>query len=110
MTSENNRPPIDPDLRRRAEEVDQRSAAQSPEDIDSLSAEEIRRRFHELRVHQIELEMQNVQLRHTQEALEVLQARYFDLYDMAPVGHCTISEKGLLQEANLKVLWYPFGK
>lgn len=102
MTSEHDRPRIDSDLRRRAEEVDQRSAAQSLEDIDSLSAEEIRLRFHELRVHQIELEMQNVQLRQTQVALEASQNRYFDLYDMAPVGYCTISKHGLLQEANLK--------
>jgi PAS domain S-box-containing protein len=102
MTSENNRPPIDPDLRRRAEEVDQRSAAQSPEDVKSLSTEEIRQKFHELRVHQIELEMQNQQLRQAQVALAASQARYFDLYDMAPVGYCTISKQGLLQEANLK--------
>ena len=102
MTGEQNRPHTDADLRRRAEEVDQRSAAQSPEDIDSLSAEEIRLRFHELRVHQIELEMQNVQLRQTQEALAASQTRYFDLYDMAPVGYCTISKQGLLMEANLK--------
>jgi len=102
MTSEHTHIPTDVDLRRRAEEVEQRSAAQSPEDIDSLSAEEIRRRFHELRVHQIELEMQNVQLRQAQVALEVLQARYFDLYDMAPVGYCTISRQGLLTATNLK--------
>jgi len=102
MTNEYAQYRIDSDLRRRAEKVDQRSAAQSPEDIDSLSAEEIRRRFHELRVHQIELEMQNVQLRQTQAALEVSQARYFDLYDLAPVGYFSIIKQGLLMEANLK--------
>ena len=102
MTSEHDQPRINNDLRRRAEEVDQRSAAQTPEDIDSLSAEEIRLRFHELRVHQIELEMQNQQLRQTQEALEASKARYFDLYDMAPAGYCTVSKEGLIMEANLK--------
>lgn len=102
MTSSHNRPRIDPELRRRAEEVDQRSAAQSPEDIGSLSSEEIRQKFHELRVHQIELEMQNHQLRQAQLALAASQTRYFDLYDMAPVGYCTVSRQGLLMEANLK--------
>jgi PAS domain S-box-containing protein len=57
--------------------------------------------LHELRVHQIELEMQNEELRRTQVAQEALQARYFDLFDLAPVGYCTVSEQGLIQQANL---------
>lgn len=102
MTSEHDRPSTDTELRRLAEEVDQRNEASSPDDIEALSPAEIRRKFHELRVHQIELEMQNEQLRQTQTALEVLQDRYFDLYDMAPVAYCTVSEKGLILETNLK--------
>jgi len=57
--------------------------------------------LHELRVHQIELEMQNENLRRTQAELDAARARYFDLYDLAPVGYCTVSEKGLILEANL---------
>ena len=56
---------------------------------------------HELRVHQIELEMQNAELRTAQVQLDAVRARYFNLYDMAPVGYFALSEKGLILEANL---------
>jgi len=85
-------------LRKRAEEQ-----AESLEQT-SLSAhtpEEIKEMFHELRVHQIELEMQNEELRTAQMQIEDGRARYYDLYDLAPVGYCTISEKGIILEANL---------
>ncbi|KAF0188515.1 MAG: PAS domain [Desulfobulbaceae bacterium] len=57
--------------------------------------------LHDLRVHQIELEMQNDELRRTQHQLEISQARYFDLYNLAPVGYTTLSEEGIIEEANL---------
>ncbi len=66
------------------------------------SPEESRHLFHELRVHQIELEMQNEELRRAQEELEAARAMYFDLYDLAPVGYLVLSEKGSILEANLR--------
>jgi diguanylate cyclase (GGDEF)-like protein/PAS domain S-box-containing protein len=55
----------------------------------------------QLRMNQVELEAQNDKLRSMQEKLEVSTARYFDLYDLAPVGYCTIRKTGLIIEANL---------
>lgn len=55
---------------------------------------------HELHVHQIELEMQNEQMRHTQVTLENSRDRYVDLYENAPVGYLTLSRDGLLTEIN----------
>ena len=54
-----------------------------------------------LRMHQIELEMQNEELRRAHTELETARVRYFDLYELAPVGYCTVSENGLILEANL---------
>jgi len=86
------------ELRRIAEE---KAGALGPDELGALSSEETRRLIHELRVHQIELEMQNEELRRAQTEIEAAKDRYFDLYDLAPVGYCTISEKNLILEANL---------
>lgn len=88
-------------LRRSAEKAVQKSGMHPPEQIDALLPEEIRMTFHELSVHQMELEMQNEELRRIQAELDDARARYFDLYDLAPVGYCTLSEQGLVLEANL---------
>ena len=52
-------------------------------------------------MHQIELEMQNVELRRAQAELADSRSRYFDLYDLAPVGYLTLSEQSMIREVNL---------
>ena len=85
-------------LRRRAEE---QTGEPQLETIGALAPEEITRLIHELRVHQIELELQNEELRRVQAELEASRTRYFDLYDLAPVGYLQVSETGIILDANL---------
>jgi diguanylate cyclase (GGDEF)-like protein/PAS domain S-box-containing protein len=88
-------------LRQQAEEIARGKATPSPEHLAAMAPEKARQILHELRVHQIELELQNEELRRAQVELGAARARYFDLYDLAPVGYCSLSEAGLILEANL---------
>jgi len=65
------------------------------------SGDDARRMLHDLQVHQVELEMQNEELLRSQAELGAARARYFGLYDLAPVGYCTLDAQGLILEANL---------
>lgn len=55
-----------------------------------------------LQAHQEELKLQNEELRRAQEELSIATERYFDLYDLAPVGYLTVNPDGLVVQANLK--------
>ena len=57
---------------------------------------------HELQVHQVELEMQNDELRRAQVVIEDSRSRYADLYDFAPIAYLTFDKDGLIVEANFK--------
>jgi signal transduction histidine kinase/ActR/RegA family two-component response regulator len=65
------------------------------------SSAQTQRLLHELRVHQIELEMQNEELRVSRAEVEAGLKRYTDLYDFAPVGYLTLSPEGSIRELNL---------
>ncbi len=70
-------------------------------DIEKLSYDEIAALIHDLHVHQIELEIQNEELRSTQVELERLRERYWNLYNLAPVAYMSIDEFGSIYEVNL---------
>lgn len=80
-------------LRSRAERTAQNIITPSPEDTKGT--------VHELRVHQVELELQNEELRRVQDELDAERTRYFELCDLVPVGYCTVSEHGVILEVNL---------
>ena len=84
-------------LRQRAEE---KACLDESSVLESLTLDDARRMLHNMQVLQIELEMQNDDLRSTQHELEVSRARFFNLYDLTPIGYLTISEQGLILEAN----------
>src|ERR1700690_845371 len=69
------------DLRLRAEVILRKQLLA----FDKIPPADVQSLVHELRVHQIELEMQNDELRRTQQELEASSEKYFDLYDLAPV-------------------------
>jgi PAS domain S-box-containing protein len=84
-------------LRSRAE----KSLAKTPEDIRDIPVSDVKEVIHELQVHQIELEMQNEELRNDQLALQESRDRFSDLYDFAPIGYFTLDDKGMILEGNL---------
>ncbi len=96
-------PPEDKSIRRVNQnplplEAEEQLAHSSPLEAQFRATEKL---LHELQVHQIELEMQNDELRNVQTALEELRNRYVSLYEFAPVGYLTLSLDGMINEVNL---------
>ncbi len=67
---------------------------------ESLSLEEIKALFHEYQVHQIELELQNEELRNTQKQFEITRDRFARLFNEAPVGYLSVDQNGIISQAN----------
>jgi PAS domain S-box-containing protein len=70
-------------------------------DVAAMPVKDVQQLIHELQVHQIELEMQNEELRRTQGELATARDRYMALYDSAPIGYLTLGPKGMILGANL---------
>ncbi|MBK7402574.1 MAG: response regulator [Myxococcales bacterium] len=87
------------DLRRRAE--DRLAASLQAPAMPPQSLHDALRLVHELRVHQIELEMQNEELQRTHAQLENAFVQYSELYDFAPVGYFSLGEDGAIHRVNL---------
>jgi len=68
------------------------------------SGQDPRRLIHELQVHQVELQLQNGELRRARaerEEMEALLGKYSELYDFAPVGYFNLDRDGIVRAANL---------
>jgi len=85
------------DIRKQAEEALKGKTT----NLKKLSSGDAQKLIHELDVHQIELEMQNEELRRVQKELEEARNRYSDLYDFAPIGYFTFDKNGSILEVNL---------
>jgi PAS domain S-box-containing protein len=84
-------------IRKRAEEVlkeKHKSGEQATHESD------VKKLLHELQVHQIELEMQNDELRQAYEAAEEALKKYTMLYDFAPMGYMSIDDNGTIHDLN----------
>lgn len=92
------KPPDRAELRRRAEK---RLHSVTPAVGVPQAAHETQRLLHELQVHQIELELQNEELRASRAQVEAALARYTDLYDFSPVAYFTLERGGAILQANL---------
>jgi diguanylate cyclase (GGDEF)-like protein/PAS domain S-box-containing protein len=71
------------------------------DDTREVEAREPGRLLHEMQVHQIELEMQKVQLDDAYLKADALRARYADLYDFAPVAYVSVDPLGFIRQVNL---------
>ncbi|HEY3372333.1 MAG TPA: PAS domain-containing sensor histidine kinase [Prolixibacteraceae bacterium] len=85
-------------LLRRAEEQIKR---QNPRESWAFTNDGIQKLVHELQVHQVELEMQNEELRAAEEAARINAEKYAALYDFFPAGYFTLTSKGAISELNL---------
>src|SRR3972149_1867433 len=95
----NQHKPVDAaELRRNAEE---RLKRQKPAGGEQRTELGTARLVHELQVHQIELEMQNEELRQARTEMETLLAQYTNLYDFAPTGYLNLDREGAIRQVNL---------
>jgi len=91
-----------PELYRRAKtRMVQRQNQKRPGAIARPVEADAERLFHELQVHQVELELQNAELQEARNRTETLLEKFTDLYDFAPVGYFSLSPDGAMLQVNL---------
>jgi PAS domain S-box-containing protein len=73
----------------------------NPSALREMPLADIKKLIEELQIHQIELEMQNEELRRAQLAREEARDKFFDLYQFAPIGYFTFDEMARIQDVNL---------
>jgi len=88
------------DIRQKAEKLVNDSVSHLAEEFSSN--EDIQTLIHELKVHQIELELQNEELHQAQAKILATQNKYFNLYNFAPISYFTFDKEGVIIEVNLK--------
>ncbi len=89
--------PMGSELRKKAEEVLRKNPLETP----TLSTAEVQGILHELDVHQIELQMQNREMRKVQEELARSRDAYAELFDFAPVGYLIVDFESRILDANV---------
>ncbi|HRV91410.1 MAG TPA: ATP-binding protein [Anaerolineae bacterium] len=85
------------DLRQRAELLLKRQ--QEGEAL--IPTAEVHDLIQELTIYQIELELQNEELRRSEQKYQYLYQRYIDLFNLAPIGYIILNNKDRIQEINL---------
>jgi PAS domain S-box-containing protein len=85
-------------LRRRGEERLKESATETDQPLTNGDTQKL---LHELQLYQVELEMQNEELKGAKETIEAGLAKYSELYDFAPVGYFSFDRNGAILQVNL---------
>ncbi|MVN22419.1 PAS domain-containing sensor histidine kinase [Mucilaginibacter arboris] len=83
-------------LRRRAENL----LTTDKNSIGDLETIEVKKVFHELQVHQLELEMQNDELQVASQELEQQRLKFTNLFELAPIGYFVTTKSGIIQDVN----------
>ena len=88
-------------LRQRAESFFRENVEKSPRFLNALSPEASQLMLHELHVRQIELCLQNEDLRRSQLEIDAARSRYVELYELSPVAYYTTNATGQILQSNL---------
>ena len=75
--------------------------SKSATDLASMSGSDIEKLLFEFQVHQIELELQNEELKRTYHELSVSHDDFARIYNLSPIAYLTVNEQGIIKKANI---------